>query len=216
MLPERLVSIALAAIIAIAVGGGSGSSQVAYPTITQVVTPSATPAPPEWELTPITALTVEVEDELDSPQVMAIPVATEEFIYEPLPVATTTTLAEVVEAEAEPSPSEPAVKREALCPEWWPTALEVGWTEDQLPTLDRIMWNESRCQPDAISPTRDFGLVQINRHVWRETVEANGWTMEDLLIPRNGLAMGLIVYEAALSHGWCGWQPWYRSGQYCR
>ena len=123
----------------------------------------------------------------------------------------TTTLAPVVKvAERQQSDNE-----NARCPEWWQLALEVGWTEDQLPTLDRVMWNETRCIPDLISSTNDFGLVQINRHVWKETVEQHGWTMNDLLEPQNGLAMGLIVYEAAEAMGWCGWQPWYRSGSYC-
>lgn len=104
----------------------------------------------------------------------------------------------------------------ALCPDWWQLAVDVGWTEEQLPILDRVMWNETRCQPDAISSTNDWGLVQINRKTWEPTVIENGWTMEDLLMPHIGLQMGLIVYNAAEDMGWCGWSPWFMSGSYCR
>ncbi|MGA1036650.1 MAG: transglycosylase SLT domain-containing protein [Ilumatobacteraceae bacterium] len=104
----------------------------------------------------------------------------------------------------------------ALCGHWWRTALEVGWKEEHLPVIDRIMWNETRCQHDAVSPTKDYGLMQINKSVWESVAAEHGWSMEDLLIPQNGLAMGIVVYNAALDAGWCGFQPWFMSGEYCR
>ena len=149
---------------------------------------------------------------------MTVPKVPDGLTYEPLPEVTTTTLYEIIEGAVEPRYDlpKPAGIEDALCPDWWQLALEVGWTEEQLPILDRVMWNETRCIPDLISGSKDYGLVQINRAVWQETVEANGWTMDDLLIPRNGLAMGLIVYAEAEAMGWCGWQPWFMSGDYCR
>lgn len=183
---ERVVAALVAAIIAIAVGGGNDSSPVAYPTnIPIVVEVTAAPAPQPTSAVETTS--------------------------------TVTATSEVVET-IEPRYDIPKLAgiEKALCPDWWQLAVEVGWAEEQLPTVDRIMWNETRCQADAVSPTRDYGLMQINRSVWESTAAEHGWTMEDLLIPANGLAMGLVVYNAAEAMGWCGFQPWYMSGSYCR
>lgn len=104
---------------------------------------------------------------------------------------------------------------DALCPDWWPIALDVGWTVDEMPTLDRIMWNESRCDPTVVSSTYDYGLVQVNRRTWQSTMAENGWTMNDLLDPVIGLTAGLVVADAATAMGWCRFDPWYMSGDYC-
>jgi hypothetical protein len=48
------------------------------------------------------------------------------------------------------------------CTEWWDTARAAGWAEDRLPRLGRIMFAESRCTHDVVSPTKDYGLTQIN------------------------------------------------------
>lgn len=132
-------------------------------------------------------------------------------------VASTTTTEPHVEGGQEPRYDLPVLAgiENALCPEWWHLAVDVGWTVEQLPTLDLVMWNEARCQEDVVSRTNDYGLVQVNRGVWKTVVEEHGWTMDDLLIARNGLAMGLIVYNAAEDMGWCGWSPWFMSGDYC-
>src|SRR5262245_49645708 len=47
------------------------------------------------------------------------------------------------------------------CAEWRDTALSVGWTENDWPTLNRIMYRESRCQPDARHRGGATGLLQI-------------------------------------------------------
>lgn len=108
-----------------------------------------------------------------------------------------------------------SVTEGAFCPQWWDTALSVGWTEDDLPIIDRIMWAESRCRPDAISRTRDYGLMQVNRKVWRNYVEARGYVMDDLLDPSIGLMFALFVAQEAEAVGWCRYQPWYMSGRWC-
>ena len=41
------------------------------------------------------------------------------------------------------------VVRTGKCTQWHELALSVGWPEEQLPTLDKVMWRESRCTPDA-------------------------------------------------------------------
>lgn len=126
--------------------------------------------------------------------------------YPPLPLGVT----------YEPVTTTTLVPPDALCGEWWVVALGVGWSYEDLPTLDRIMWNESRCQPDVVSATRDYGLVQINRAVWRSDVESWGWQMDDLLEPAANLAFGKYVADTAESIGWCRWEPWHGfSGDYC-
>jgi hypothetical protein len=91
----------------------------------------------------------------------------------------------------------------------------MGWTDELLETLDLIMWNESRCQADAISPTNDYGLVQVNWATWGSTVKSLGYTREHLLVPAVNLLIGRLIYQTALDAGWCGWEPWYMSGDYC-
>ena len=48
------------------------------------------------------------------------------------------------------------------CGEWHDLAISVGWSESDWPILSRIMYRESRCQPDAWNGS-DAGLVQCNR-----------------------------------------------------
>jgi hypothetical protein len=108
------------------------------------------------------------------------------------------------------------VPDDALCGEWWVTALAVGWTRDELPTLDRIMWNESRCQPEVSSSTNDHGLVQINWTTWASLVERLGYDKTELYNPAFNLAVGKMVSQQAVKAGWCKYQPWHGfSGNYC-
>jgi len=104
----------------------------------------------------------------------------------------------------------------AKCPAWWDTARSMGWPEHEMGTLDRVMWNESRCQPDAVSSTRDYGLTQINWATWSHLVRELGYTREHLLVPAVNLLVARIVYQVAADAGYrCGFSPWYMSGDYC-
>jgi hypothetical protein len=51
------------------------------------------------------------------------------------------------------------------CPHVVEAARRTGWPDDRLAWVDRIAWRESRCRPDAWSPTRDAGAMQIH-HRW--------------------------------------------------
>ncbi len=53
------------------------------------------------------------------------------------------------------------------CPAVIDAARRTGWPDERLPWVDRIAWQESRCRPDAWSPTRDAGAMQIH-HRWIE------------------------------------------------
>lgn len=99
------------------------------------------------------------------------------------------------------------------CWEWIDMAVDVGWGTDRLDVLDNIMYRESRCDPSQVSPTNDWGLLQVNRKVWRPYVESFGLTMDDLLVPQVNLWIGLqIANIAEYDYGWDWCQPWYMSG----
>ena len=130
------------------------------------------------------------------------------------PVTTTTTHGRVIMVTATTT-TLPGVDA-ALCGEWWPTAVSMGWPIDTLPTLDRVMYNESRCQSDAVSPTNDYGLVQVNWATWRHMVTDLGYTRNSLLNPAINLLIGRLIYQEAINAGYrCPWSPWYMSGNYC-
>lgn len=76
---------------------------------------------------------------------------------------------------------------------WMPLARWVGWPTGALPTLQRVMWRESRGNPRAVNPSsRCAGLLQIHpcHHV------------ANVCDPLVNLRAGLRLYRAA------GWQPW--------
>ena len=98
----------------------------------------------------------------------------------------------------------PAVR----CGDWEDDALRAGWPADRIDILLDIMWDETRCQPDLISSTNDYGLLQINRKTWRPYVESFGLTMNDLLVPNVNLWIGLQIAEKAVEAGWRWCQPW--------
>lgn len=103
----------------------------------------------------------------------------------------------------------------ALCPEWWGTAAAMGWSDELLPILDRVIWNESRCTPDATNGA-DHGLVQVNWATWQPLVESFGYEKEHLYTPAVNLLIGRLIFEEAIAHGYrCPWSPWSASGNYC-
>jgi hypothetical protein len=103
---------------------------------------------------------------------------------------------------------------DAKCPEWSGYAATF-WPAHMLDVVDQIMWQESRCQADAISPTRDYGLMQINWATWGPMVTDLGLTRDDLLVPAVNIMVGRMVAVEAERLGWCSFQPWYMSGDWC-
>jgi len=93
------------------------------------------------------------------------------------------------------------IASDALCPQWWTLAREVGWSEQELEMLDFIIWRESRCFPDAWNGA-DAGLLQINQ-IHREFVAVMGFTFpEGMFDPRSNLIFGLKLWSGK------GWEPW--------
>ena len=94
------------------------------------------------------------------------------------------------------------------CGVWFPLAIAQGWPDDPviLKTLDRVMWRESRCTPDADSGP-DHGLMQINQ-IHTKWLNDLNWTHEDMKDPTANLRFAWLLYSGREAKGQCGWQPW--------
>ena len=118
-------------------------------------------------------------------------------------VTTTTTTVEVTTTTTSTTTTVPplVVPANALCPQWWNLAVGVGWAVEDLPVLDRVIYRESRCLPDAWNG-HDAGLTQINQ-IHREFVAVMGWTYPDgMFNPRANLSFALKLWQGR------GWKPW--------
>jgi hypothetical protein len=87
------------------------------------------------------------------------------------------------------------IPAEARQPEWWALAREVGWAEDQMLTLDYVIWRESRGQIGAFNKSDPNGgsvcLLQINKF-WVKYLRQHNVIKqaEDLYDPRTCLTAG--------------------------
>ena len=143
------------------------------------------------------------------------------------PAPAITPLISVPDASETPSETSlPQPPADARCPQWWATAREAGWTDDLLPTLDYVMWKESRCQPEVHNTTlnkdgsSDIGLTQINDRSWCEPTRwySLGYLRtigilstvgcEQLFDPYLNLLSAKAIHDYALEHNGNGWQPW--------
>lgn len=140
----------------------------------------------------------------------------------PTPVTTLITLPIAPETTTTTVP----VPSDALCPQWWPLAIEAGWTLDLLPTLDYVMWRESRCLPDQHNTTlnkdgsSDMGLTQVNDRSWclgtrwypngyLQTVGVLNYVgCNELFDPYTNLKAAKAIYDYSLRENDAGWQPW--------
>lgn len=85
-----------------------------------------------------------------------------------------------------------------VCGEWRDLALEVGWPAEEWPWVNRIMFRESRCTPDAYNRSGASGLMQI-MPMWADDC---GGTRDDLFDPRFNLACALHVMAVQGPHAW--------------
>jgi len=107
---------------------------------------------------------------------------------------------------------------EGKCAEWYPLAIEVGWPEAEWPTLDRVLFRESRCDPTVTSRHDDRGLLQIHPPSWCKPNRYNdiGWLQaqgvinecDDLFDPRTNLLAGYNIYLYGVEKHGYGWGPW--------
>lgn len=110
---------------------------------------------------------------------------------------------------------------DALCPMWWSLARTVGFTDEQMLTVDRIMYRESRCdetQLNADDPNGgSVGLTQINRF-WclPSRYYPSGYlqhvgvldTCDELYQPETNLRAALALVEYSESIGVSAWHQW--------
>lgn len=102
----------------------------------------------------------------------------------------------VATVQVAPPPPTVAVAAGARCGDWWQLAVDVGWPADELPTLDRVMWCESNCEPRAHNRSGASGLMQIM---------PGWWGGRDPFDPTANLTMAFEVFEA---QGWRAWSCW--------
>jgi len=94
------------------------------------------------------------------------------------------------------------------CGVWLPLAISQGWPDNPivLKTLDRVMWRESRCTPDADSGP-DHGLMQINQ-IHSDYIDQLGWTHEGMKDATANLRFAYLLWSGREEEGQCGWTPW--------
>ena len=143
-----------------------------------------------------------------------------------LPTPTTVTTLITLPIASETTTTLPPPPADAHCPEWWALAREAGWTDDLLPTLDYVMWRESRCLTTAHNTTlnrdksADIGLTQINDRSWCLPTRwyPNGYLQtigilptvgcEQLFDPYLNLLSAKAIHDYAQRTNGNGWQPW--------
>ena len=93
------------------------------------------------------------------------------------------------------------------CAQYVADAITAGWPADESPTLARVMFRESRCNPLAFnsqdSNGGSRGLMQMNgTHVQWLTELGYITTLDDLFKPEVNLAASAHLYRMV------GWQAW--------
>ena len=138
----------------------------------------------------------------------------EQLVETTTTTTTTTTL-------ARPSTTVVAVDPATHCQEWFPTAISVGWSNDQqtLEKLGRLLWKETRCMnvtPLSSDPFlrdsfngHDYGIAQINdiHTKWVEELFDMPFA-ESMSDPTLNLRFAYLLWESREETGACGWQPW--------
>lgn len=120
---------------------------------------------------------------------------------------------QAVDYQARETIVEPPIPADALHPEWWSLAREIGWVEDQMMTLDYVIHRESRGNKSAFNPKDPNGgsrcLIQINGS-WTRWLRDQGvlTQADDLYNPRVCLTAGLVIYRYGLDRYGYGWGPW--------
>lgn len=114
----------------------------------------------------------------------------------------------------------------ARCGQWWGLAIQIGWPEEAMETLDFIMWRESRCDPAQHNTTlnadgsTDLGLTQINDRSWclptrwypmgyLQTVGILSTVgCEQLFDPAMNLKAAKEIYDYTRQQGGQGFEAW--------
>ncbi len=131
------------------------------------------------------------------------------------PSPTTTTTTTIIISSNPPSffLTQSTVPPTALQGEWWELARQVGWAEKDLPTLDFVIYRESRGDNTAWNKQDPWGgsrcILQINGS-WTKWLRTQGVLQRasDLFDPTVCLTAGLTIHRYGMDrYGW-GWNPW--------
>src|SRR5215212_7114900 len=82
------------------------------------------------------------------------------------------------------------------CAQWYGYAIEAGFTDAEWDTVDRLMWAESRCDPDARNSSGASGLMQV----MPEWFPKYGYAVADRFDPMVNLTVARAVQSC------CGWR----------
>ena len=147
-----------------------------------------------------------------SDEVLAAPPATMP-VYEygevPLEALAATTTSTTTTVWVEPQPK-------SACEQALQLALDVGWPAEEMATLARVLWKESRCTPGPVHNAADpmggsRGLLQINGFWCTPSSQwPVGWLQakgivthcDDLYGSEANLRAGLAIWRNS------GWHPW--------
>jgi hypothetical protein len=92
----------------------------------------------------------------------------------------------------------PVEGADVACAEWVGTSRVAGFSDDELPIVQTLMWRESRCDPGAHNASGASGLMQV-MPMWADDC---GGTPAQLLEPQFNLTCARHVFEVQ------GWQAW--------
>jgi hypothetical protein len=100
-----------------------------------------------------------------------------------------------------PPPPPPPPAARGRCAEFYDDALAAGFTHAQWPTVDRLMYAESRCQPNARNPSGASGLMQV-MPMWADDC---GGTRADLFNVGFNLRCARHILNV---QGWRAWSTY--------
>ena len=159
----------------------------------------------------------------DPPTITVVPLPTTSTLPVETPTTTsTTTTTTIVDLGQIQAAIQEAQDSYGPCGEWHDLAISVGWPEEEWPTLSKVMFRESRCQPTAWNQgdvgSGSRGLLQVNSY-WCDPSRwtANGWlqdrnlltSCDDLFQPEVALRSGLAIWLYGEDKHGCGWiGPW--------
>ena len=83
--------------------------------------------------------------------------------------------------------------------EQWRTLVQQYWPSDKVDRVLCLMGHESGGNKNAVSPTNDHGLMQINHYYWGDVF---GVTKNDLYDPDLNVR---LAYQIYLRQGWTAW-----------
>lgn len=109
--------------------------------------------------------------------------------------------------------------QEFKCPKAMSWAIQAGFHRLDLPKLDKIVYRESRCRPDAVGYNRrkdgtvwstDYGLTQINDYSWLRYLRDRGVITKSsqLLEPFTNMKAARELFVYSKKKGLDPWHQW--------